>query len=63
MSLEAPTGVQAKVRKFGHGAAEIISFLAASAWAFLEVCMGRWPGAPERRRRRARRTKASDKVA
>ena len=63
MSLEAPTGLQAKMRKFGHGAGEILGFLAASAWAFLEVCMGRWPGAPERRRKRARRTKARDKAA
>ena len=63
MSLEAPTGLHAKVRKFGHAAGEILGFLAAGAWAFFEVCIGRWPGAPERRRRRARRGKARDKVA
>jgi len=59
MSLEAPPGLTTKLRRVGHGAGEILGFLAAGAWAFFELCIGRWPGAPERRRRGAGR-KAGD---
>ncbi len=52
MATSTPDPSTSRLRALLDGIGELATFLAVSAWAVVEFCMGRWPGAQRRRKSR-----------